>query len=90
MEEDQEGQRRSCGFFLFNFNYPLALRYIINSRATMGVPNYCPINVRVEIMCREEALCLLISPLPLVGGRPFVPYHRRPGIGNGGGGRRYQ
>ena len=36
----------------------------------MGVPNYCPINVRVEIVRREEAKCLMIFPPTSVGGRP--------------------
>ena len=36
----------------------------------MGVPNYCPINTRVEIVRREEVNFLMIFSPTSVGGRP--------------------
>ena len=78
--------------FFLKSNYSFAQRYISNSRATMGVPSYCPICAREELFFRKANLpndFSLSFGAPWASFYPFARFHRRPDIASGGGGRRY-
>ena len=77
--------------FLKN-NYSSAQRYISNSRATMGVPGYCPICVKEELFFEKTDLPNDSSFFPGAWASfyPFAYFHRLPDIASGGGGKCYR